>query len=187
MEDPILFAATVLAILAAPGPTNTLLAASGASAGFRPSAHLLSAVASAFALTVIAVGGLLGPLLTGDARTVLGVLAALYLGVLAIRLWQCSRLGSAGLVRWRHVFVATLLNPKGLVLALVVVPMHRPDALRYVGATVLLAAAAGSAWIGFGAFLRNVGGDRIRPMVPKVSSAVLAASAVLVVVSVFAG
>ena len=166
MEDPILFAVTTLAIMAAPGPTHALLATSGASAGFRRSAHLLSAVASAFALTVILVGGLLGPHLTGEARTVLGVLAGLYLGILAVRLWQGSASGGSVLVRWRHVFVATLFNPKGLVLALVVVPMCRPHAWLYVGATAHFAVAAGSAWIGSGA---------------------LAASALLVVVSVLVG
>ena len=33
MEDPLLFVATALVILAAPGPTNTLLAMSGATRG----------------------------------------------------------------------------------------------------------------------------------------------------------
>ncbi|HZF76664.1 MAG TPA: lysine transporter LysE, partial [Acetobacteraceae bacterium] len=61
MQDPVLFALAVLFILGTPGPTNTLLATSGATAGFRRSLILLPAEAAGYGISILTLGLVLGP------------------------------------------------------------------------------------------------------------------------------
>ena len=90
MEDPVLFALAVLAVLGTPGPTNTLLATAGATAGLRRSLPLIPAEAAGYTIAVLTLGLALGPvvagapLLAGALRAAVGV----YLLFLALRLWR---------------------------------------------------------------------------------------------------
>nr|HML44513.1 lysine transporter LysE [Hyphomicrobium zavarzinii] len=52
MHDPIAFSLAVLAILGTPGPTNTLLAASGALVGWRRSLPLIGAEGEGFRIAM---------------------------------------------------------------------------------------------------------------------------------------
>lgn len=183
MEDPIVFALAAATVLVAPGPTNTLLASAGASGGFRRSLHLLIAALAGYLLTIFILGGLIGSLLPDRGRTVLSLLAGLYLAVLAARLWRLPPESAAATVRWQQVFVTTLLNPKGLVLAFAVVPRQSERAWLYIAALAMIAAVAGSIWIGAGVLLGRAGGGRVRGMVPKATSAALGVLAVVLIAS----
>src|SRR5690606_297393 len=181
MEEPHLFAAAAAALLGAPGPTNALLTAAGASAGVVRSLHVLIAVLAAYLITVVTFGALLGSLLPDGSRTWLSLFAAVYLAILAARLWRAAAGTEAADVRWQHAFTATLLNPKGLVLAFVVVPFATGPGWLHLAAFSLLVIVTGGAWLGFGALLGSVGGRSMRAIVPKATSGVLAASAIALV------
>jgi threonine/homoserine/homoserine lactone efflux protein len=126
MEDPVLFALAVLAVLGTPGPTNTLLATAGATAGLRRSLPLIASEAAGYTVSILTLGLVLGPvvagapLLAGALRAAVGV----YLLSLALRLWRRggAALATGAVVTPRQVVVTTLLNPKAIVFALGVVP-----------------------------------------------------------------
>src|SRR6516165_2698984 len=58
-----LFVVAAVSLLVTPGPTNTLLATSGASAGLRRSAHLLVAELGGYLLAIALLRALLGPMI----------------------------------------------------------------------------------------------------------------------------
>src|SRR5262245_59970631 len=119
--DPLLFVASTMSLLATPGPTNTLLATSGASAGLRRSIHLLVAELCGYLLAITLLRLVLGPLIM--ANPVLGtgirLAAAIYLVYLAVVLWRHSsvKVYDSCPVSFSRVFVTTLLNPKAIVFA----------------------------------------------------------------------
>lgn len=149
MSSMLAFSLAVLALLATPGPTNTLLAASGAAVGPRGSLRLIPAelagylfsigVLSAFAAPVIAAVPLLAVLIK--------LVAGGYLAWSALRLWrEASGLrGAPSPARPLRVFTTTLLNPKGLIFALVIFPGHAPM-LAFPAFAALVAGVALS-WI----------------------------------------
>jgi threonine/homoserine/homoserine lactone efflux protein len=57
------FIAACVSLLATPGPTNTLLATSGAEAGWRRSVHLLAAELSGYLLAIATLQFALGPVI----------------------------------------------------------------------------------------------------------------------------
>lgn len=92
MEDPLLFALAVLVVLGTPGPTNSLLATAGATAGLRRSLPLIAAEAAGYTLAILTIGLLLGPVLAGAPllAATLRLAVGAYLLLLAIRLWHRS-------------------------------------------------------------------------------------------------
>jgi threonine/homoserine/homoserine lactone efflux protein len=158
MTDPRLFVVTCLLLLATPGPTNTLLAVSGAVGGVRRSLPLLLAEVSAYLLSIGAFVFLVGPVVASRPTLVLGLklLAALYLARAALLLWREASALLAGpeAVPFRRVFLTTLLNPKALVFAFGILPSDlatSPAArLPYLAALAGLISLVGSAWITLG-------------------------------------
>ena len=133
MQDPVLFALAVLTLLITPGPTNTLLATAGATGGFRRSAHLLLAELAGYNISIYILGNLFEAQTSGSKiRTVLSVVAGAYLLFTAIRFWRTRLELQRATVSMRHVFVTTLLNPKALVFAFLIVPMHTPNTWLYL-------------------------------------------------------
>jgi threonine/homoserine/homoserine lactone efflux protein len=121
------FSLAVLALLVAPGPTNALLAASGARLGVMRSLPMLAVVLAAYAVSIGVVTLLLAPQLQASPALWLAarLAAALYLSWLGLRLWRSVERSGDGRdapVRAAEMFVATLLNPKGLVIGLVLLP-----------------------------------------------------------------
>jgi threonine/homoserine/homoserine lactone efflux protein len=168
MVDPIAFILAALTLLATPGPTNTLLAMSGAAAGLRPSLRLLGAELAGYMISILTLGVVLGALVKGNPAVgiALKVVCALYLIWLAVKLWRegSSALVSSEPVKFRRVFTTTLLNPKAVIFAFLIVPHLAAgrflQALPYLAALCAMIALVGGSWIGLGAALRVGSGGR---------------------------
>ena len=176
MQDPLLFALTVLTILGTPGPTNTLLATGGASVGFRRALLLIPAEGAGYLIAILTWGLLVGPLLASSPVVNLGLrlLVGCYLLYSAIRLWNSDslpQLGSAAVISQRQVFLTTLLNPKAIIFALAVVPFTAPQPWAYVIAFLCMTAAVATVWILAGAAMGGVAAAAGRShIVPRVGA-----------------
>lgn len=169
MIDLAAFIPAIAAILAVPGPTNTLLASSGAQAGFRGSLPLVPAELCGYALAIAGWGLFLEPASAGLPwlKPLLRLACAGYLVVVAWGLWRdAGKALSASGFGARRIFTATLLNPKALLFAAVVFP---ETAFRDVSAFVqsmgtfaAIIVPIALAWISFGSALSG-SGFRIQP------------------------
>lgn len=133
----------ILALLVTPGPTNTLMFLAGTERGWRAALRLIPAEVAAY-LAVVVPLALLGAQLPAAARPMISVVAGVWVGVLAVRLWRAQGYRDGqGSVTARGVFTTTLLNPKALVFGLVLVPgaPALPPALAGFVALVALVAA----------------------------------------------
>lgn len=168
----------LLALLATPGPTNTLLALAGAQGVRRP--MVLPVVELAAYLTTVIPLSIWGHRWLEAApqmRLVLTLAAALWVAVLAIRLWRHSTrpvARDAPGVTPLQVGITTLLNPKALVFGLVLIPEgpHPVAGLALFAGLVLVVSLA---WLWLGA--RFAG--RLAPMVNRGGALWLGALAAL--------
>lgn len=186
MHDPFAFALAVLALLATPGPTNTLLAAAGASDGVRPALRLVSAELAGYLVSISLLLFLAGPAVAASPAlaTALKLAAGAWLAVSAVRLWREAGDGFAATPRpvtLRRVFVTTLLNPKALVFALVLIPPGGPAAVApWLAFFSGLVALVGSGWVVVGGLIARSGGRAVTPRrVSRTAALVLAAFATL--------
>lgn len=182
------FVLSILALLLTPGPTNTLLAIGAASAGFRRALPLVLAELSAYLLVVtplatVAAGFLLAyPL----AAALLKACSAAWILFLAIRLWL-PQPENVGDVSVRHVFVTTLLNPKAIIIGLVIMP-HGPlhEIAGHLALFAGLIVFASLSWLLFGAFALG----RVQSAAPqamrRIASVILAGFSVLLTSSLIA-
>ena len=188
MTNAYLFLLAVLTVLATPGPTNTLLASGSAVAGIRASLPLLLAELAGYLIAVDLVGFLLRPLLAAQPviGTALKIVVALYLAYMAIQLWRRTGQATSGqaVVTWRGVFIATLLNPKGLIFALAIIPFGRPEVPFYLLAFGLSVVAVGFLWLVAGHLIGAAAGER-RRLVPRIASVALVGFAGLIAASAF--
>lgn len=169
----------LLALLATPGPTNTLLALAGMQGVGRP--HFLPVVLAAYLATVVPLAlwgaGWLTqlPLL----RLGLTLAAAVWVAVLAVKLWrQATRFAAPDTpgVTPLQVGVTTLLNPKALVFGLVLIPEgpNLPAALLLFALLVLVVSLG---WLALGARLSG----RMAPLVNRGGALWLGLLAVLLI------
>ncbi len=150
------FALALALLLLTPGPTNTLMALAGAERGWRGALRLFPAEAAAYAVITLPLAlaghallpehGLLRPLLT--------VAAAIWVAYLAVKLWRLPggpalETGGKGAMK---LFTTTLLNPKGLVIGLVLLPSQADPGLAAAAFFIILAAVA-AFWAGIGSLL----------------------------------
>jgi threonine/homoserine/homoserine lactone efflux protein len=188
MEDPLLFTLAVLAILGTPGPTNTLLATSGAGVGLRRSLVLLPAEACGYLISILLLGLVLGPVVAASpvVSVVLRLAVGAYLFVLALKLWRqgaVARADAAG-IGPRQLFLTTLLNPKAIIFALGVIPFGSTHVWAYLLGFVTMLALVGFGWIlagsGIGRLARAGGQARL---VPRLGAAAIGLFATLIVFS----
>lgn len=148
MDSPLLFALAALALLATPGPTNTLLAASGAALGVRRSLPLIPAELAGYATAIGLLILLARPLVDAQAELDIAIRlgAGLWLAWSALHLWRDARTAlaprPAGAGR---LFLTTLLNPKALVFAFAIFPAEGLGTAMALFA--LLCAGAGTGWV----------------------------------------
>ncbi len=189
MQNPVLFTAAVLAILATPGPTNTLLATAGAADGLRRAFLLIPAEALGYLTAILTLRLVLGPLVESFPvlLTALRIIVGGYLLWISWRLWaRGAQQATAGqkLVTAGQVFLTTLLNPKAVIFAFGIIPFGIPRASLYLIAFQLLTAGVGTLWIAGGATLGRLAGSQgTHLLVPRLGAVVLGAFAVTLVAS----
>jgi threonine/homoserine/homoserine lactone efflux protein len=161
MMSPVELTLAVLALLLTPGPTNSLMLLAGAERGLAGAARLIPAELAGYFLTVVPLV-LVGAAILEDhhgLRTGVTLAAAVWVAVLAVRLWRVPGVEAAGpSVDARALFVTTALNPKGLIFGLVLLPSADRLAANlalFAGLVVLVAVL----WAALGAALR---GGRLR-------------------------
>jgi threonine/homoserine/homoserine lactone efflux protein len=165
MSDLWQFILPALALLAAPGPTNALLATAGATQSLRKALPLLAAEFLGYAFALLLLILAVGPVMAGHPAFAwtLRTAATLYLLYLAATLWGHrldAYVGQSG-VRFRQVLIATLLNPKSLVLAFVLLPVPQPPLLHLIALAVLIALTGGG-WVLLGRQVRLSAGEDVR-------------------------
>jgi threonine/homoserine/homoserine lactone efflux protein len=188
MEDPLIFALAVLAILGTPGPANTLLATGGATVGLRRSLALIPAEAAGYTISILTLGLILGPLLAGAPGLVMAMRAAIgaYLLWLAVRLWRRggAALALGTVVTPAQVFVTTLLNPKAIIFALGIIPFGAGRVWPYMLGFLAMLACVALGWIAAGSLLggaahrRGWGG-----VVPRVGAAAVGTFAAILLIA----
>ena len=190
IKDPVLFALAIIALLGVPGPTNTLLATAGATAGLRSSIRLVPVETLGYLVAISLYELVLGPLVLGSPIlfTILRLVVSSYLLWVTYELWSGSGIkfvADAPLVTRRKLFVATVLNPKGSVLALAIIPFDGRATFLYLLAFTGLAATLAAGWIGIGATIGTTAtASRQRHLVPRAGALVLGIFALLFASSV---
>jgi threonine/homoserine/homoserine lactone efflux protein len=163
MTEAVTYSVGVLLLLAAPGPTNALLATSGAAKGFGVSLGLLSASLLGYLLAIALLRAVVGPVIA--AAPALGValsaVMCVYLLYLAWVLWRRSgtHLSDAQPITFQRVFLTTMLNPKAIVFAFSLFPLGfsggEVGLLTWFGILSVLIILTGVLWIAVGAMLRR--------------------------------
>ena len=152
--------------LALPGPTNTLFAVSGATAGFRGAPRLILAAVIGYALAVGVLVTVAAPLIAAEPvlAKVLRLAVAAVLAHAALGLWRrpatsVDEAGGVNAVGVWHVFLTTLLNPKALVFTILIMPegtlprLHAGSSLAALLPLLIVLASCG--WIAIGAGLKS--------------------------------
>ncbi len=171
MAGTALFISMSLALLLTPGPTNTLLLIGGATNGLKrslwlPPAEMLGYLA-AIHILAFSIGSFVHQ--SPVAQLTLRLVLALYLAWLALRLWRSPQTSlPEQVVTPGRVFLVTLLNPKALIFAFIIMPPLSAGrwaaAVPYLIALCGLIAAASLCWISLGAAIRS---GRILAIGPK--------------------
>ena len=182
MTNPVAFALASLFLLFTPGPTNTLLFASAASAGFRKSLLLPVAEVAGYLTAIMLLMFGIGPLVRSvpAVATALKLGCAAYLVVLSTTLWvQRGREATfREAIKPSRVYIATVLNPKAPVFAFLIVPFafdrDWTKPLPYLAALSLMIAFAGCSWIAAGGLLGlSVQRQSTRTLIQRLCAAVL--------------
>jgi threonine/homoserine/homoserine lactone efflux protein len=165
VDSPFLvFLLSVALILITPGPTNTLLAIAGLGLGLRRALPLLLFEFAGYFISISAWGLLLAPLQVQYpwVATLVRMASACYLAYTAVKVWRDARLLHSEQQRTitpRMLFAATLLNPKGLLFALVIFPAHAFETIHLYAVSMVsftgLLVPIGALWICLGHALRH--------------------------------
>lgn len=178
------FIAASTALLLTPGPTNTILAACGASGGFRRAAILPLAEALGYAVAIaffVACAGLVRA--DPAAFALVKLLAAGWLAYSAYRLWvePFPSVSTSGRSSFSRVLLTTMVNPKAMLVGTILIPSEVGiAALVWIGTYVVLSIAAGMGWVMLGALLPQ----GIRRHAYKAAAVVLGGFSIAAVASV---
>ena len=148
-------------LLVTPGPTNILLAFSAVSSGVRRTVPMLAAAVLAYMVIILAVAALAALIPAAnqvELRTGVRICAVLWLLWLAYSVWTTKDDGAeVRLVTVRQVFVTTLINPKAMIVALLV--QSEGMTAQFLATIAALVALAGAAWIVVGLVVRRSGSN----------------------------
>lgn len=193
MNDLLPFVAAVLALLATPGPTNTLMAAAGAQRGVGRSVPLLAGELGGYVIAITLWIELVGAVAAGQplVPVIAKLVAAGFLVWSAWKLW--ANAGHADLaqrgISLERVFATTLINPKGLVFAFAIFPnVGFLARLPYFGVFAALVIATAVGWMTLGAVAaRSSAGLLTSSRVERITAIALAVFAMLLAVQTVQG
>jgi threonine/homoserine/homoserine lactone efflux protein len=161
------FTGAILLLLMTPGPTNTLMALAGHSRGISKALPLIVSEAFGYLLVIVPVATLAAPFFAANPSLSLTtrILASIWVLVLSYRLWfQQKKQDTEQSVCGRDVLITTALNPKALIIALVIMPHGQPLALLpWLAWFVGLVIFAASGWIVFGNYMAKAPGFSLKP------------------------
>lgn len=161
------FASAVLALLLAPGPTNTLMGLAGAGGGLRKVLRLLPAELLGYLSMILPMTWLGAAYLARwpELSGALKIAAAVWVAFLAVKLWdRHGVVANPGQVTAERVYTTTLLNPKALIFGLVLLPAPGdPEFAPRLGAFCLMVVMVAVVWGMFGALTQagNGGAGRL--------------------------
>lgn len=150
----------LLALLMTPGPTNTLMFLAGTEGGWPRVARLIPVEVAAYLAVILPLALLFHGMAAGPMaalRPVIATGAGVWVLYLAIKLWRPDAAQQAQGVTPARIALTTALNPKGLVMGLVLLPGAgaTPGSFAVLAATI---AAVALVWGGMGAALPRAGG-----------------------------
>lgn len=175
---PVQFILAIMLLLGTPGPTNTLMALGGYARGWVMALPLILGELGGYLLVIVPVATLAAPFFEAYPQASLWakLLAGTWVLYLSYRLWTADRKeGTAAEISVRQVFVTTVLNPKALIIALVIMP-HAGliELMPWLGLFALLVLIAANGWIAFGSLMRHTERFEIKPvLVQRVAAACL--------------
>ena len=146
-------------LLALPGPTNTLLATSAAGVGMSRSLHLLGAELCGYLGAIAVLRTVLGPTMADVpiVGLILRAAVTIYILCLAGVLWRrrSHELRDGPPVTFGQVLLTTLVNPKALVFAFLLLPLPAGpfELVPWLAVLAGQIVTAGAAWLALGATL----------------------------------
>jgi threonine/homoserine/homoserine lactone efflux protein len=193
MENLLPFILAVLALLATPGPTNTLMAAAGAQRGVGRSLPLLAGELGGYAIAITVWIELVGA--AAASQPLVPVIAKLV--AVAFLVWSAWKLwanaGHADLaqrgITLGRVFATTLVNPKGLIFAFAIFPhVGFVGRLPYLAVFGALVVATAIGWMALGTMAaRSSAGLLTSSRVERITAVALAVFATLLAVQTVQG
>ena len=149
-------------VLISPGPTNTLLLSAGLRAGFRNAWPLVLVEVLGYCVAISLWGGFLASFAATRPwlYDVVKAVSSVYILYLASTLWKiASPQTPSGMISWRAMLLATVINPKSPLFACAIFPPQAFTSLPYwclaMAVFVVPAVLSGSAWIGLGSVLTS--------------------------------
>lgn len=181
---PLQFTLAILLLLATPGPTNTLMALGGYARGWARALPLIGGELAGYLVVIVPVATLAAPFFDAYPQASLWAkfLAGAWVLYLSYRLWMSEkREREGGEISVRQVFVTTILNPKALIIAIVIMP-HGGMAtlLPWLGLFAALVLSAANGWLLFGTLMRRTERFEVKPaVVHRVAAACLLLFAII--------
>ena len=174
----------LMVLLLTPGPTNTLMLMAGVERGWTRALWLIGVEVVAY-LTVIVPLALLAQGLSaqmGVLRPVVAGLAGLWVLYLAFKMWRTEPLARQGAkITAKRLALTTLLNPKGLIMGLVLLPAAGANVAAFA-VLVLAIIVVAALWAGLGARMPGAGaGAAIPALWRRVAAVWLAGLSVMIV------
>lgn len=148
------FTVSALLLLISPGPTNTILAVSGATIGFRNSALMPVAGAFAYVVAISVYAFWRESLETSPlAFSIVKLIASSWLIFSAWILWRkpvsSQTLGKRD--AFRRVFITTLVNPKAMIVGVMMIPAAvASETMQWIIGFALMSIVSGWLWVAIG-------------------------------------
>jgi threonine/homoserine/homoserine lactone efflux protein len=174
----------LMVLLLTPGPTNTLMLVAGVERGWVRALWLIPVELAAYLAVIVPLALLAEGLATqlGVLRPVVAVLAGIWVLYLAFRMWRTEPLGGPeATVTPARLALTTLLNPKGLIMGLMLLPAAGATAATF-GVLALTIIVVAAFWAALGGYMPGAGaGAAIPALWRRVAAIWLAGLSVMIV------